>query len=86
MAELEREQNRYAEQKAQKAQEYDSVKDTIFSAIRIAGKPVTLTEIYDECSNALPDGFTKSKVQYGLTRLWNDELHIVKDKVNLYSL
>ena len=86
MAELDKEINRYAEQKAQKAQEYESVKDAIFNALRIAGKPVTLAEIWNECSGNLPDGFTRNKVQYGLTKLWKDEIHIVKDKVNMYSL
>ena len=86
MADLDKELNRYAERKAQKANEYEQAKEVVFDAMRVAGKPITVAEIYDECSGYLPEGFTKSKVQYGLTHYWNEEIVVVKEKVNIYAL
>ena len=86
-AELEAELNRGAE-KAQKNRElYESVKPIVFDGLREAGKPVPLSELYDEIESRLPEGFGKSKVQYAITRLWSDE--IVKEtegKVNTYAI
>ena len=65
--ELTKEINRGAEAKARKANEYDAAKPIVFEAIRVAGVPVTVAEIFDHCQNELPEGFTKSRVQYGLT-------------------
>lgn len=86
MADLSKDINRYAERKAQKASEYEQAKELVFDAIRIANKPVTVAEIFEECEQYLPDGFSKSKVQYGLTHYWADEVTVTKDKVNAYAL
>lgn len=86
MADLDKELNRYAERKAQKASEYEQAKEVVFDAIRIASKPVTVAEIFEECEQYLPEGFSKSKVQYGLTHYWVDEVIVTKDKVNAYAL
>ena len=85
-AELEAELNRGAE-KAQKNRElYESVKPIVFEGLSVAGVPVTISELYEEIKDKLPDGFGKSKVQYAVTRLWIDELVKTEGKVNTYSL
>lgn len=85
-AELEAELNRGAE-KAQKNRElYESVKPIVFEGLRVAGVPVTISELYEEIKGELPEGFGKSKVQYAVTRLWIDELVKTEGKVNTYSL
>ena len=48
--------------------------------------PVTISELYDEVANDLPEGMTKGKVQYAVTRLWSDEIAKTEGKVNAYSL
>ena len=46
--------------------------------------PVTIGELYDEIADRLPDGMTKGKVQYAITRLWADEVTKVEGKTNGY--
>ena len=36
--------------------------------------PRTVAEIYDACAEELPEGFSKSKVQYAIRALWGDEV------------
>ena len=36
--------------------------------------------------DSLPEGFSKGKVQYAVTRLWADEVTKTEGKVNTYSL
>lgn len=86
MADLSKDINRYAERKAQKASEYEQAKGIVFDIMRTASNPLTVAEIFEKCSQYLPDGFTKSKVQYGLTHYWMDEVVVTKDKVNAYAL
>ena len=86
MADLEKEINRGAEAKARKANEYEVAKPIVFETIRVAGVPVTVAEIFDHCQNELPEGFTKARVQYGLTHQWADEVVKTEGKVNSYSL
>ena len=86
MADLEKEINRGAEAKARKANEYDIAKVVVFETLRSAGKPVTVAEIFEDCESNLPDGFTKARVQYGLTHQWADEIVKTEGKVNSYSL
>ena len=72
------------EAKAQANREiYASAKDIILGAL--TETPVTIAELYDEIANELPDGFSKSKVQYAVTRLWADEVTKVEGKVNAYA-
>ena len=86
MADLEKEINRGAEAKARKANEYDLAKAVVFETLRSAGKPMTVAEIFENCESNLPNGFTKARVQYGLTHQWADEIVKTEGKVNSYSL
>ena len=36
--------------------------------------PQTVAAIFEACKGELPNGFSKSKVQYGLTNYWNTEV------------
>ena len=47
--------------------------------------PVTIGELYEEVKGSLPEGFSKGKVQYAVTRLWSDEIVKTEGKVNTYS-
>ena len=36
--------------------------------------PQTIAEIYDACADELPEGFSKSKIQYAVLNYWKDEV------------
>ena len=78
MAEL----NKGAEQKAQNAELYDAAKAVVMS--ELGDTPVTIGELYDAVAGDLPEGFTKGKLQYAVTRLWKDEIVRIEGKVNTY--
>lgn len=82
--ELTAELNNGAERKAQTAELYETVKPIVFGAL--SETPVTISELFTEIEGALPEGFTKSKLQYAITRLWKDEVTKVEGKVNSYAL
>ena len=85
-AELEAELNRNAEKAAANREMYEAAKSVIFEGFRVAGTPVTITELYEEIKDELPNGFSKSKVQYAVTRLWADEITKVEGKTNTYTV
>ena len=83
LAEVEKELNRGEAEKAKNAEMYEVAKPIVLGAL--SDTPATIGEIYDEIANALPEGFSKGKVQYAITRLWKDEVTKVEGKVNTYS-
>lgn len=64
--------NRGAEKKAANAAAYDAIHDIVMDAL--SDTPATIAEIYEAIESNLPDGITKAKVQYAITRLWKDEI------------
>ena len=62
------------------AQAHDIVMDALSTET-----PVTIGELWDEVADRLPDGMTKGKVQYAVTRLWTDEIVKVEGKTNGYT-
>ena len=62
---------------------YAEAKDVVLGAL--SETPVTIGELYDEIADALPEGFSKGKVQYAITRLWADEVVKHEGKVNGYT-
>ena len=78
--------NRNAEKAAANREMYEFAKSVIFEGFRVAGTPITITELYDEIKDELPDGFSKSKVQYAVTRLWSDEITKIEGKTNTYTV
>ena len=74
-------------EKAQANREmYATAHDVVVKALANITAPVTISELYDEVANDLPEGMTKGKVQYAVTRLWSDEIAKTEGKVNAYSL
>jgi len=63
---------------------YAQAHDVVMSAL--SATPVTIGELYEEIADALPDGFSKGKMQYAITRLWADEVVKTEGKVNTYSV
>lgn len=82
--ELTAELNKGADEKARKAEMYESVKPIVFRAL--SETPVTISELHAEIAKDLPEGFTKSKLQYAITRLWKDEVTKVEGRVNSYAI
>ncbi len=76
--------NKGAERKAKTAELYEIAKPIVFSAL--SETPATIAEIFNEIESELPEGFTKSKLQYAITRLWKDEVTKVEGKVNSYAI
>ena len=62
---------------------YAEAKDIVLNAL--SDTPVTIGELYDEVKGDLPEGFSKGKVQYAITRLWADEVVKTEGKVNTYT-
>ena len=83
MSELTAELNRGADVKAAKAAKYDAIKSIVLDAL--TETPATIGEIFDAISDELPDGVTKAMVQYGITRLWKDEIVKVEGNPATYK-
>ena len=86
LSEIETELNKGAEKAQANRELYASAHNVVIEALRTATAPVTIGELYDGIANELPDGMTKGKVQYAVTRLWSDEIVKTEGKVNTYSL
>ena len=82
LAELDKEINKGAEQKAKNAEAYDAIHDIVIGALTSA--PATVAEIWEAIEDEVPEGITKGKVQYALTHLWGDEIVKVEGKPNGY--
>ena len=85
MNELYTDFNRGAEEKAQKAAEYEAAWPAVREALNIAPE-ITVADIFHECEKELPAGFSKSKIQYGLGHAWADKVVKIEGKPNRYSL
>lgn len=83
-AELNAELNKGAEQKAQNEALYNEAKAIVMDELGKATEAVTIGELYDAVADALPEGFTKGKLQYAVTRLWTSEITRIEGKVNTY--
>jgi len=65
---------------------YAEAHDVVIEAMSHLTAPAPVSEIYEEVAENLPEGFSKGKVQYAITRLWTDEIVKVEGKVNAYAL
>ena len=62
------------EAKAQANREmYGEAKEVVMAVISTE-EPMTVAQIFEACKSDLPEGFSKSKVQYGVREYWADEL------------
>lgn len=84
--EIKAELNRNAEKAAANRNLYESAKPIVFEGFRVIGVPTTIAELYEEIKDELPQGFSKSKVQYAVTRLWSDEIIKTEGKTNTYTM
>ena len=82
IAAVEKEMNKTATIKAKNAEAYDAIHDIVISAL--ADEPATCGEIFDAIEDELPEGITRSKVQYALSHLWKDEIVKIEGKPNTY--
>lgn len=82
LAELDKEINKGAEQKAKNAKAYEDIHDIVMGVL--TSTPATVAEIWDAIKDEVAEGVTKGKVQYGLTHLWGDEIVKVEGKPNGY--
>jgi hypothetical protein len=80
--ELNAELNKGAELKAQNDALYESAKVVVMG--ELGDTPVTIGELYEAIAGDLPEGFTKGKLQYAVTRLWTDAIVKIEGKVNTY--
>ena len=64
---------------------YAQAHDIVMNGLQMATAPVTIGELYESITDELPDGFSKGKVQYAITRLWADEVVKTEGKVNTYA-
>lgn len=83
LAELNAEINRGADAKAQKWAEYDAMKPIVLDAL--SDTPVTIAELYDAVRDELPEGFSKGKLQYAVTKLWVDAIVKIDGKPSTYK-
>ena len=83
-AEVTAELNKGAEEKARNAELYDNAKAVVMDELAVATEAVTIGELYEAVEDKLPEGFTKGKLQYAVTRLWKDEIVRIEGKVNTY--
>ena len=83
-AELNAELNKGAEEKARNAELYDNAKAVVMDELSTATEAVTIGELYEAVEDKLPEGFTKGKLQYAMTRMWKDEIVRIEGKVNTY--
>lgn len=85
-AELEKELAR-GEEKAQANRElYAQAHDIVMDGLSRFNTPITVSDLYGEIENELPDGFSKGKVQYALTHYWESEVVKTEGKPNAYAL
>ena len=82
-AEIEAELAKGAEKAQANRDLYAQAHDVVIGAL--SNTPVTIGELYTEIENDLPEGFSKGKVQYAITRLWADEVVKTEGKVNTYT-
>ena len=81
-AELNAELSKGAEKADANRELYDTAKAVVMDVL--GETPVTIAELYTECEDALPEGFTKGKLQHAVTRMWTDEIVKIEGKVNTY--
>ena len=83
--ELVAELNKGAEEKARNAELYESAKEVVMDELSTTDEAVTISELYDAVADKLPEGMTKGKLQYAVTRLWvGNGIAKVEGKVNTY--
>jgi hypothetical protein len=85
MEEISKELNRGEAEKAKNAEGYKVLHDIVMNALSVTAGAVTLAELWESIEDeATEKGFTKGKVQHGLTKLWGDEIVKIEGNPNTY--
>lgn len=71
-AELAAELAKTAEKKQANRSLYDQAKEVVLNAL--SNEPMTISQLFDKCADALPEGFTRGKMQYAILNYWSDEV------------
>lgn len=72
------------EAKAQANRElYATAHDVVMA--HLTNKPQTVADLFTACEAELPEGFSKSKMQYALGNYWAEEVVKTQGKVNEYT-
>ena len=82
-AELQAELDKNAEKAQANRGLYAATHDVVIGAL--TDKPVTLAELWETVKDTVPEGMSKSKVQYALRELWAAEVVKIEGKVNEYK-
>lgn len=82
-AELQAELDKNAEKAQANRNLYAAAHDVVIGAL--TDKPVTLAELWEAVKDTVPEGMSKSKVQYALRELWAAEVVKIEGKVNEYK-
>ena len=61
---------------------YATAHDVVFNAL--SNRPMTIADIWEVVKDQVPNGFTKSKLQYAIREYWGDEVVKIEGKVNEY--
>lgn len=81
---MDAELNRGAAEREAKAAVYEAAKPVVFAVFAQTDAALTVAEIWEAIEDEAPEGFTKSKLSYGLTHQWKDGVVKVEGKVNAY--
>lgn len=82
-AELETELNKNAEKAAANRELYAATREIVLGAI--ADKPMTIAEIWEAVKDEVPEGMTKSKIQYAMREYWAGDVVKTVGKVMEYK-
>lgn len=83
--ELETELNRNVKRAQANRELYAEAHDVVMNGLANAVAPVTVTELYEEIREQLPEGFKKGKVQYALLHYWDKEVVKIEGNPNTYK-
>jgi len=82
MVELDAELSKGQARKDKNAEAYESIHSLIVDTL--SDTPVTCGEVWESIQGDVPNDITKSKVQYALSHLWQDEIVKIPGKPNTY--
>jgi len=74
--------NKNAEKAQANRDLYDEAKAVVME--NLDETPVTIGELYEAIEDKLPEGFTKGKLQHGITKLWVAEIVKIEGNPNQY--
>lgn len=72
LAEIEAEVNRNIEKAAANRELYEGMKTVVLA--HLTDEPITVADLYAACEDELPEGASKSKIQYAIRELWANEV------------